>query len=114
MLAVLARLGWTGSIPAVTALLPALRGRARRFYLSLDVSDRGVSPRLGLELYVDRDAVPGTPGGWVATGRSDWASFIAWLEQEGWCLPAKARALAQWPGIGTTYAFGRPCRLYRG
>ena len=112
--AVLGRLEWPGSMQAVTGLLRALRGRAARFQLSFDVSARGVSPRLGLETYVDRDGRSGSPGGWLATGRGDWTPFVAWMEQEGWCLPAKARGLAQWPVVETIYAFGRPWRLYRG
>ena len=112
--AVLKRLEWPGSIPAVTGQLCALRGRVARFNLSFDVSARGVAPRLGLEIYVDGIGRSESPSGWLATGRSHWRPFIAWMEEEGWCLSAKARGLAHWPAVEIIYTYGRRWRLYRG
>ena len=65
--------------------------------LSLDVNSLGVSPRLGLELF--------RPVEWYRTDPSGWRSLIEYLNEKGWCLPAKAQALTEWPRIDTF--FGR-------
>ena len=110
----LENLGWTGPVSGVVEILSAIQGRAPRFRLCFDVNDYGVSPRLGIEIYVDPEIRPGRPSAWLGTRRSDWAPFITWMEEVGWCLPVKAPGLLEWSGIETVYADGKPCRLYRG
>ncbi len=67
-----------------------------RAALSVDVSSRGVSPRLGLELFrpVERHR----------TDRSGWGALIERLAERAWCLDTKAEALARWPRVEMFFA----------
>ena len=94
--ALLERLGWRGSIRTVAAVLTDLRDRLPRFRLSVDVAAQGLSPRLGLEMYLDE-------GIWLTTGRSDWRLVVERLTERGWCLPEKAQGLLAWCALDRVY-----------
>ena len=89
--AVLERLRWPGPPAAAADALASVDGLAACFFLSLDVTAQGPGPRLGLELF--------RPPWWFAADRAGWRPLIARLEEQGWCLPAKAGGLRRWPGI---------------
>ena len=92
----LTRLGYPGPIQPVAAVLADLGDVYASFVLSIDVTQRGVLPRLGLELYVARED-------WTAARRSYWLPLIARLEELAWCSPAKAHGLRSWPGSEKIY-----------
>ena len=92
----LKRLEWPGDPSlAATCLSDLSELVVPRPAFSLDVSSLGVSPRLGLELF--------RPVEWYRTDPSGWRSLIERMEKKGWCLPAKAEALAEWPRIETFF-----------
>ena len=93
----LTRLRYPGPIQPVEAVLACMRDVCASLVLSIDVTQRGVLPHLGLELYVAR-------GDWTAAQRSDWLPLIARLEERGWCSPAKAHGLRSWSGSDKVYA----------
>ena len=87
--ALLERLEWTGPADAAVAVLDAMDDLLAYIAVSVDVTAAGLGPRLGLELY--------RPPKWFAVDRTGWLPFIARLEEQGWCLPAKAAGLRAWP-----------------
>ena len=88
--ALLERLEWLGPVAAATDVLARLDDLVAYVAVSMDVTARGLGPRLGLELY--------RPLKWHAADRRGWHPFIARIEERGWCLPAKAEGLRRWPG----------------
>ena len=92
----LTRLGYPGPLQPIEAVFADLGAVFSSCILSFDVTQRGVLPRLGIELYVAR-------GDWVETQRSDWLPLLARLEELGWCSPAKAHGLRAWPGSEKVY-----------
>jgi len=93
---VLQRLRWEGEPSMAESALSSLEGLVRpRVGLSIDVSSRGVLPRLGLELYrpVER----------YQTDRAGWKLLCDLLVDQGWCLPARAAGLTEWPGMDVLF-----------
>ena len=85
----LERLKWPGSIDAVMAALARTSDlTAPGAVLSLDVSARGIAPRLGLELF--RSAQQ------LRLDRRGWWPLIDRLADSGWCVPPKAEGLRAW------------------
>ena len=99
--ALLERLEWPGPTEMATDALAFMDDLVAFVAVSIDVTGRGVAPRLGLELY--RGPL------WSAVDRTVWRPFIDRLEEKGWCLPEKAVGLRRWPG--TERLIG-PGRLY--
>ena len=87
--ALLERLEWPGPAAEAVEVLAALDDLIDYVAVSMDVTTRGLGPRLGLELY--------RPPKWFAVDRTGWLPFIARIEQRGWCLPSKADGLRSWP-----------------
>lgn len=105
----LKRLEWPGRIRTIAAILDEMRDVFTSSRISFDVSARGVSPRLGLELY--------SKGSWRSrrpTTISNWRPIVDRLEAKGWCLPAKARGLLAWPGIEKIYSSNGVFIVYKG
>ena len=100
--ALLEQLGWRGSIRTVTAVLTDLRDRLPNFRLSLDVAAQGLSPRLGLEMYLEGDRDREFDA-WLTTGRHDWRPVVERLAAQGWCLPEKAQGLLAWCALDKIY-----------
>ena len=94
----LQQVGWLGPTEMVASTLAAINNQCERLAIQLEVSSRGVLPRLGLEVYV----LPGQSHGfadWSATANPDqWRPILSRLENAGWCLPQKARSLLAFPG----------------
>ena len=89
--ALLEKLQWPGPTAAAAEVLAAMDDLLHHVSVSLDVTARGLGPRLGLELY--------RPMKWFAAERKGWNRVITRVEERGWCLPAKAGGLRRWPGI---------------
>jgi hypothetical protein len=88
----LERLQWNGDPSlAVSALSDLAELVTPQTGLSIDITERGVSPRLGLELF--------RPIEWYQIDRAGWKGLFERLVAKGWCLPAKANGLTEWPGI---------------
>ena len=83
------RLRWPGSIGAVRSVLAHASDVAARVALSIDVAGRGVSRRLGLELFRPVKLFQREHGGWLP--------MIDRLLDRAWCVPAKAEGLRAWP-----------------
>ncbi len=92
VLPLLERLRWTGPASEVAAFLSASRKLLRSLRLAVGVSAEGVLPRIGLELF------QGVPGSLSHPGVGEWGPFLAWLCEEGLCLPEKMDGLLAWPG----------------
>ena len=88
-------IGWSGSPAAVEAAIGAMAGVSRTVGISLDQTEQGVSPRIGLEFF--------RPVEWHEVDRSGWCAFINCLEESGLCLPSKAEGLRQWPTHQTVF-----------
>ena len=88
--ALMERLEWPGPAAAAADVLACMDDLVAYVAVSMDVTARGLGPRLGLELY--------RPLKWHAVDRRGWHPFIARIEERGWCLPAKAEGLRGWPG----------------
>jgi hypothetical protein len=77
--------GWPGSLSALRETVTTLAGQANRIDLDLDVEGQ-VRPKLGLEIY-------------YALGQESPDKLISFLENEGYCVPEKAKALRSWQGL---------------
>ena len=96
--ALLEQVEWPGPTAAAADVLASMDDLVDYVALSLDVTERGPGPRLGLELYR-------TPK-WFAADRKGWRPFIARLVECGWCLPGKAEGLRRWPGTEKLFVDG--------
>ena len=76
--------------------------------LSLDLSEAGVGPRLGVELY------SAVLGDWTTAPRSAWRPLLDRLAERGFCTPGQAGGLAEWIGIERLFSDRRAYRLLRG
>ena len=81
--AFLERIGWSGDPGAVEGIASAFRSRGvKNHVLAFDMAGECISPALGLEL--------------SRRGRgSGWHDALDMMTRHGWCLPAKADALAR-------------------
>ena len=93
----LERVGWPGRPANLLDALGAMEGFHSDFRIALDIGESGPAIGLGLELYI----VEGPTGldRWLTTTASDWRPTVNRMEELGWCLPQKARALLAYPGI---------------
>ena len=109
----LERLAWAGPTEAAMGVLAEMRDvvspRAR---LSLDVTARGVAPRLGLEFYAAGE--PGTPRIWTSTRAETWAPIVERLETLTWCRREKCFGLRRFPGLDHIIDQTGVFVLYRG
>lgn len=88
--AVLAAVGWPGEIEAVSVALSRFAAAIHHVALDLDLDDTGrLARKLGLELYVGKDAGAG----------QRLVALIQALLDEGLCLPNKATGLLAWGGM---------------
>ena len=97
--ALLERVGWPGPAGEAADVLASMGDLVFKVFVSLDVTAQGPGPRLGLELYRE---VP-----WLKADRRGWRPLIVRLEENGWCLPAKAEGLQRWPGVERLIGGGR-------
>lgn len=111
--ALLEQLGWRGSIRTVTTVLTGLRDRLPVFILAMDVAARGLSPRLGLEMYLE-DERDREFDAWLTTGRNDWRPVVERLAAQGRCLPEKAQGLLAWCALDRVYDREDVFLVYKG
>ena len=102
----LERVEWPGPTAAAADVLASMDALVDYVAVSLDVTARGPGPRLGLELY--------RAPKWFAVDRRGWRPFIARIEENGWCLPAKAEGLRRWPGAERLFGDGEVHLVRRG
>ena len=76
--------------------------------LSLDLSEAGLGPRLGVELY------SAVLGDWTTAPRSAWRPFLDRLAERGFCTAGQAGGLTEWIGIERVFSGRRAYRLLRG
>ena len=100
----LERIKWPGDPSMPAAVIDAFAGLAYpNVWIDIDVSPSGVMPRVGFEfsrmLQGSRleESFRLDPAGWKL--------LIDRLEEKGWCLPAKAEGLREWPRLDVF--FGR-------
>ena len=101
----LRRVRWPGDPSGAMAILCEFAGLvAPGCGLGITVTPEGVLPRLDLEL--GRKRAPDTSGREsFRLDRPGWELPIGRLEERGWCLPAKADGLREWPRL--EMVFGR-------
>ncbi|MXY78542.1 MAG: hypothetical protein F4Y94_02335 [Chloroflexi bacterium] len=101
----LRRVQWPGDPSEAMAILCAFAGLvAPRCGLGITITPEGVLPRLDLEL--TRKRAPDASGREsFRLDRPGWELPIGRLEERGWCLPAKADGLREWPRL--EMVFGR-------
>ena len=108
----LERLHWPGDFDRAVSVLSDFADVCPRFRLSVDVSARGTSPRLGVELFVREQWGP--EDNWLSTDIGHWRSVVERLEASGLCLAEKARGLRAWPGARQLYGASGVHLLYMG
>lgn len=108
--------GWTGAARWEKSRRFCERRGAgyARLGVAMQVSARGVSLGIGLELGPVGDESAGSLGAWYGAGRADWQPLVATLEREGGCLPVKASGILAWPMRENVYAPHGPRLIYRG
>ena len=89
VLSYLKKLGWGGSLKALSSCLMMQSQLTDRIDVDLDVSSQGISTKLGLECYL-----PAQP-----QLNPAWSQLLDYLVTKGWCLSAKREALLQYPGF---------------
>lgn len=93
----LEKIRWPGSTAEVAAVLDGVEELTRpSMGLSVDVTSRGVSHRLGLELF--------RPVMWYELDRSGWKRLLYFLAEPNQCRPAKIRGLQEWPRLESMFA----------
>ena len=92
-------LSWRGPLSAVRRLLAEFGPACTAgFGLSVDITEAGIGPRAGVELFA------GPPGGaWAAGSRRDWEPLVDRLVARRLCSPAKGSGLLSWPGRQRVY-----------
>lgn len=98
------RAGWPGPISQVEEVIRAMTPVTSHLALSMDVTGQGLLPRLGLEFMP-----PAFEKGGLA-----WRPLIERVEELGWCLPEKKRAIIGFPGMERVFRDDGLYMLYRG
>ncbi len=110
-------LNWAGSTNTVVDFLSDMNEVSDRYLLSFDITENGMLPRLGLEMYPIHPS-PGDSRGlltmWLNTTRVDWNRFVDHTVNLGLCLPAKAAGVLSWPRSDKIFMDNRVYRLYMG
>ena len=102
----LERLRWPGSPDAAMSVVDETSDLTRPgVVLSLDVAAGGISPRLGLELFLPVDR--------FRIDRAAWRPMIDRLADKSWCVPAKAEGLRVWPRAERLIGPGGVYRIYQ-
>ncbi len=95
------RLGWAGSVPALSELLSGMSDVSSGFMISIDLTADGALPGLGLELYPEHASDSHDDGTllttWLRTTAKDWHDLTNRLVSMKLCLPTKALGLLSWP-----------------
>jgi hypothetical protein len=100
----LERIRWPGALADAAAVCEAMAAQTKPgTALSVDVTPRGVSPRLGLEFY--------RPVEWHDMDPTGWGLLIDLLAERGWCLPEKAHGLKSWSRVEQVFGQGKVYRV---
>ena len=110
----LARLGLTQPAVTLATVLSTMHDLCDSPWLSLDVTARGVSPRIGLEFGPRGEGPDRKPGTWRRTGLWHWRPMIDRLDETGWCLSRKVGGLRDWPGREAVFEEQGAFVVYRG
>lgn len=84
----LSEMGWPGDIKALSELLRSLTQPLRGFAIDLDLTDGGLSEKIGIECYMD----------WDDMGAGQWAAFLECVQKYIQCSPGKVKDLLHYPG----------------
>ena len=94
----LRRVRWPGDPSRVMAILSEFAGLVSPSHgLGIDITRDGVLPRFDLELTRKREGPDRRES--FRLDRPGWKLPIDRLEERGWCLPAKAEGLREWPHL---------------
>jgi hypothetical protein len=78
-------IGWKDKDGEFTKLINELENKAERFVLSFDITDKGIGPRIGIELSFASNE--------FFDNKTQWSQLLDYLVEKGWCLPEKRDAL---------------------
>ena len=113
--AFLQRLAYPGPVDRVTEVLADLRDVSPHFRVAFDVTARGISPRLGLEMgALEPKNQQVKHHEWLYTEHRDWLPVVTRVEERGWCLPEKAHGLLAYPGQQTLWGKTGVFQSYKG
>jgi hypothetical protein len=105
--AYLERIGWPGSPTQLSKRMEKFLRFHSEIALHVDVHPQGVQPQVGMEIYVDKDALYRGRGG-------DCRPLLDLTVEESLCVPGIRDALAAWPGTDTaSLSDGRLVRVER-
>ena len=105
---ILERAGWPGPAGSVAEALGSFDLRPFETRLSLEVTEQGLSRRLGVEFAPIDRADPSR------LGCRGWEPLVAKLASDGICLPGKAQGLLAWPGFELVFRGPHCIRWYSG
>ena len=84
ILSYLTTIGWKDKTGEFTKLINELENKVERFVLSFDITDKGIGPRIGIELSFTSNEF---------FNETQWNQLLDYLVEKGWCLPEKRDAL---------------------
>ena len=99
----LERIQWPGDIKPALDIVSAFEGLVSSGGgIGITVTPQGALPRLDLEFSRKMDSASDLSERF-ALDRPGWNLLIDRLEERGWCLPAKAAGLREWPRFETLF-----------
>jgi hypothetical protein len=92
-------IGWKDKRGEFTKLINELEDKAERFVLSFDVTDKGIGPRIGVELsFSSKDFI----------NENKWNHLLDYLVEKGWCLPERRDALLNYQSTNFSGGIMKP------
>lgn len=85
----LAENGWDGDTQGMAGLLSEIVPLAQTIALDVDLTEKGMGEKIGLECYMD----------WLMDDTDQWRPLLDFIEAKGLCLPLKREGLLAFPGI---------------
>jgi hypothetical protein len=83
-------IGWKDKTNEFSKLIKELENKAERFVLSFDITDKGIGPRIGIELSFATNEF---------FNEIKWSQLLDYLVEKGWCLPEKKDALLSYQSV---------------
>jgi hypothetical protein len=84
----LSDMGWTGDGRALSEVFSSLSPLLQAFSIDLNLTERGISDKIGIECYMD----------WDDTDPGQWVFFLDTIQEFVQCSPGKREGLLQYPG----------------
>jgi len=86
----LKEIGWTGNKEELSSLIDEITAHASRINVQIQIDNKGISPRIGLECNFSPDRLH---------EESKWSDFLDYLIDKNLCLPEKKNMLLEFVGV---------------